>query len=79
MVFALRPPPALAPPILTRLEFMKLELPPEKLLAESAMLILNVLVLFRSVKPYWPGEGAVETDEALYRAAKVDELPVKSN
>ena len=58
-----RPPPA-ALPVLIRLEFMKDELPPEKLLAESAILILKVLVLFKSVKPYWLGEGDVETEHA---------------
>ena len=58
-------PDALPPPILALLEFMKeLEMPPEKLLAESAMLMLNVFVLFKSVKPYWLGEGAVETELA---------------
>ena len=48
-----RPPEALVPPMLALLEFMnEEETPPEKLLAESAMLMLKVLVLFRSVKPY---------------------------
>ena len=75
-----RPPDALVPPRLTRLEFTKeLETPPEKLLAESAILMLNVLVLFKSVKPYWLGEGAVETELARYRLTNVEELPVRSN
>lgn len=38
---------------------------PEKLEAESTILMLNVLVLFKSVKPYWLGEGCVETELAL--------------
>ena len=68
------------PPRLIRLEFMKeLPPPPEKLLAESAMLILNVLVLFKSVKPYWLGEGAVETEQARYSDTKVELLPVNKS
>ena len=75
-----RPPAALAPPMLARLELRKLlPPPPEKLLAESAMLMLKVFVLFRSVKPYYPGEGAVETEQARYRATNVEELPVNSS
>ena len=54
-----RPP---LPPWLARLEFIMKE--PEKLEAESTMLMLNVLVLFRSVKPYWLGDGLVETELA---------------
>ena len=61
--------PLLVPPAETLEEFRKEELPrpgapPLKFDVLSAMDMLNVFVLFKSVKPYWLGEGDVETELA---------------
>jgi len=68
-----RPPTELR---LMREEFMKEELPPEKLLVESAMLRLNVFVLFKSI-PMCPLCGYDDTDIALYNCTNVEVLPVR--